>query len=99
MPTQLIRSAVAILVIALSAMAGPTATLTGRVTDLSGLAIARATVEAHAIETNTMATGETDSAGFYSIPNLAPGLYRVIVRKTGLRTIVKPGLELHVQDV
>src|SRR6516225_7242464 len=99
MRTRIIRSALAVVALALSAFAGPTAVLTGRVTDSGGAAIPHATVEAHAIETNTIATAETNSDGFYSIPNLAPGFYRVIVRKTGLKTIVKPGIELHVQDV
>ena len=99
MRTRIIRSALAVVALAVSAFAGPTAVLTGRVTDSGGAAIPHATVEVHAVETNTIATAETNSDGFYNIPNLAPGVYRVIVRKIDLKTIVKPGIELHVQDV
>jgi hypothetical protein len=79
--------------------AGPTATLTGRVTDPSGAIIAGVKVEATNVETNVMFSGETNAEGRYHIPDLPPGTYRVIVRKFAFQTIVKPGVELHVQDV
>src|SRR5262249_31533543 len=37
--------------------------------------------------------------GLYDIPSLPPGTYRVIVQKFAFQTIVKPDVELHVQDV
>src|SRR5947207_3363291 len=79
--------------------AGPTATVTGRVTDTSGGVIASAKVEATNVETNVPYAGETNADGLYSIPNLPPGNYRVVVQKFAFRTIVKPDVELHVQDV
>jgi hypothetical protein len=80
-------------------MAGPTATLAGRVTDTSGGVIAEVKVEATNVETNVVFPGETNGEGLYNIPNLPPGTYRVIVSKFAFRTIVKPDVELHVQDV
>jgi hypothetical protein len=80
-------------------LAGPTATLTGRVTDTSGAVIAEVKVEATNVETNVTFPGETNAEGLYTIPNLPPGTYRVIVQKFAFRTIVKPDVELHVQDV
>src|SRR5262247_3144313 len=80
-------------------LAGPTATLTGRVTDTSSAVIAGVKVEATNVETNVTFPGETNAEGLYTIPNLPPGLYRVIVQKFAFRTIVKPDVELHVQDV
>jgi outer membrane receptor protein involved in Fe transport len=80
-------------------LAGPTATLTGRVTDPSGGVIAGVKVEATNVETNVLFSGETNAEGLYNIPSLPPGTYRVIVRKFAFRTIVKPEVELHVQDV
>src|SRR5215510_10081078 len=80
-------------------MAGPTATLTGRVTDTGGGVIAAVKVEARNVETNVPWIGETNADGLYNIPNLPPGTYRVIVQKFAFRTVVKPGVELHVQDV
>src|SRR5262245_22172336 len=82
-----------------SLLAGPTATLTGRVTDTSGAVIAGVKVEATNVETNVTYPGVTNEEGLYNIPNLPPGTYRVIVQKFAFRTVVKPGVELHVQDV
>src|SRR5438552_10731296 len=79
--------------------AGPTATITGRLTDPSGGIIAGVKVDATNVETEVVFSGETNTEGLYSIPNLPPGTYRVIVRKFAFRTIIKPDVELHVQDV
>src|SRR5258706_104558 len=76
--------------------AGPTATITGRVTDSLGGALASAQVEVTNVETNTIFRTKTSNLGLYRVPNLPPGYYRVIVRMFGFRTMVKPGLKLHV---
>ena len=81
------------------ALAGPTATVTGRVTDPSGGIIAGVKVEVTNVETNVTFSSVTNMGGLYDIPNLPPGTYRVIVQKFAFRTIVKPDVELHVQDV
>ena len=80
-------------------LAGPTATLTGRVTDPSGAVIAGVKVEATNVETSVTYTGETNEEGLYNIPNLPPGTYRVIVQKLAFQTIVKPDVPVHVQDL
>src|SRR5215467_3836429 len=80
-------------------LAGPTATLTGRVTDTTGGIIACVKVEAKNVETNVVYSSETNAEGLYNIPNLPAGIYRVIVEKFAFRTVVKPEVELHVQDV
>lgn len=81
------------------AWASPTATLTGRVTDSLGGILLGAQVEATNIETNTTFRVKTNAQGLYRIPHLPPGYYRVIVRMFGFRTMVKPGVKLHVQDI
>jgi outer membrane receptor protein involved in Fe transport len=80
-------------------LAGPTATLTGRITDPSGAVIAGVKVEATNVETDVSFPGETNANGLYNIPNLPPGTYRIIVQKFAFQTIIKPDVELHVQDV
>src|SRR5213596_3715357 len=80
-------------------VAGPTATLTGRVTDPSGGVIPGVKVEATNVETNVTFPSETNAEGLYNIPNLPPGTYRVILQKFAFQTIVKPDVELRVQDV
>jgi len=75
------------------------ATLTGRVTDSSGLVVTGATVQAVNVNTSAAATVQTNESGLYTIPALSPGEYRVIVDKSGFERIVKPGIELHVADI
>src|SRR5262249_4435704 len=96
-----VRMRLGLLLLMLSAtcLAGPTATLTGRVIDPSGGVIAAVKVQATNVETNVVFPSETNGEGLYNIPNLPPGTYRVIVSKFAFRTIVKPDVELHVQDV
>jgi hypothetical protein len=81
------------------AWAGPTASLAGRVTDSTGAPLAEVKVEGVDIETNQVFASQTNRDGLYSLPNLPPGTYRVVVSKLGMRTVVKPGVELHVQDI
>ncbi len=80
-------------------LASPTATLTGRVTNSLGGILVGTQVELTNVETNTAYLAKTNQIGLYRIPNLPPGYYRVIVRMFGYRTIVRPGVKLHVQDV
>src|SRR5215475_13320553 len=82
-----------------SLLAGPTATLTGRVTDLSGGVIAGVKIEARNVETNVVYMGETNTEGLYNIPNVPPGMYWVVVQKFAFMTFVKTDIELHVQEV
>ena len=77
----------------------PTATLTGRVTNSAGDTLTGAQVEATNVDTNQPFHGTTNREGLYRFLNLPPGNYRVIARMFGFRTIVKPGVRLHVQDV
>src|SRR5215831_11743726 len=95
---MLVRASLLIL-FAACLLAGPTATLTGRITDPSGGVIPGVKVEATNVETNVMFPGETNAEGLYNIPNLPPGTYRVIVQKFAFQSIVKPDVELRVQDV
>src|SRR2546426_65259 len=88
-----------VLALALAAFAGPAATLSGRITDASGGVLPGVRVEAQSLETNLIFSGETNQFGLYSISQIPPGIYRLIVRRLGSKTIVKPGVELHVQDL
>lgn len=77
----------------------PTATINGRITDPRGQAIPGAKVQATNIDTNVTYPGQTNDEGFYNIVNLPPGKYRVVVEKEGFSQIVKPDVQLHVQDI
>ena len=77
----------------------PTATIDGRVLDASKAVVQGATVSAANLDTNAHYSTETNANGLFTIVNLAPGNYRIEVSKPGFRTIVKPNLILHVQDM
>src|SRR5882724_2052127 len=81
------------------ARADELATVTGYVTDPSGLRIAGAKVQATNVETNVSYSGESNGEGLFRIGSIPTGSYRVVVQKTGFKTTVKQGLELHVQDI
>ena len=74
------------------------ATLSGKVTDPSGLVVVGANVEATNIGTNVTYPAETNDAGFYSLSSLPPGKYSLTVQKVGFQSIVKPNIDLHVAD-
>src|ERR1700722_15207011 len=62
------------------------ATLSGTVTDPSGGAIAGASITIKNTGTGIERTLTSDSAGFYSAPNLLPGTYSVTTTSTGFST-------------
>jgi hypothetical protein len=59
------------------------ASLTGRVTDITGAVVANATITARAIATDVTTTSTTDSAGRFHFPYLKVGEYEVICHETG----------------
>src|SRR6202047_3756206 len=73
---------------------GPT--LSGTITDPSGAVIAGAQVSARNTATAITKDATTDSAGFYTIPNLQAGNYEVKVTAAGFATAVQPNLSLAV---
>jgi hypothetical protein len=75
-----------------------TASVSGRVADPSGAAVVGAKVSAINMATNVTSSTQTNGTGFYNLPGLVPGTYRVIVDKEGFAQIVKPDVQLHVQD-
>src|SRR6202162_6096244 len=72
------------------------ATLSGTVTDPSGAVIAGAQVTARNTATGIAKDATTDSAGFYTIPNLPAGPYEVKVTAKGFTTAVESSLTLAV---
>lgn len=63
-----------------------TATLSGKITDTSGAAVAKAKVSVKNVAANQVSTAQTDAAGSYSIANLPPGDYDVSVSAGGFNT-------------
>jgi outer membrane receptor protein involved in Fe transport len=64
------------------------ATLSGTVTDPSGAAIPGARISIKNQSTAEVTSLTTDSAGFYSAPNLVPSTYQISISASGFRTVV-----------
>jgi hypothetical protein len=84
---------------ATSTYADGTATLTGRIVDPKGLAVPDVKVQVVNAATGVEQSTMTNSDGYYTIPALAPSMYRITVDKAGFKQIVKTDVTLHVEDV
>src|SRR6266436_4409803 len=74
------------------------ATLNGQVTDTSGAAVPNAKVVVVNDATNVRYETKTNNDGIYVEPNLPPGIYHIEITKEGFKTVMQPGIELHVED-
>src|SRR5215469_1604395 len=72
------------------------AQISGAVTDQTGAVVPDVEVTAIQVETGAKRTVRTDTAGFYVIPNLPLGPYRLEATKMGFRTFVETGIVLQV---
>ncbi len=68
--------------------------MTGTVRDPSGAVVPKATITVTNVRTNISVKGETDDAGFYTIPSLRPGEYSVTAESAGFSKIVRTGVTL-----
>ena len=75
------------------------AAISGRIVDNSGAVVVGADVRVTNIDTNVEHATATNGEGFYLVPNLKAGRYRIIIKKEGFHQIVKTEIVLHVQDV
>ena len=82
--TALLIVTVFALVLACLAQA-PTAQVTGRVSDSSGGVMPGATVEIHNIDTGVNWPATTNNDGYFTVPLLPPGNYRVTVKNQGFK--------------
>ncbi len=73
-------------------------TVSGIVLDPSGGVIAGADVLIVNDATAVQYPGKTNSEGYYVVPNIPPGTYRIQVSNTGFKTIIKPDIVVHVED-
>ena len=78
---------------------GITGSITGTVTDPSGAAIPQATVTITQTATNTVKTLTTSESGFYTVTQLPPGDYTVVIEKSGFSRFEQTGLTLTINQV
>jgi hypothetical protein len=92
----------ALVVLLLSAVAACAQTedarISGRVTDLIGAVIVGAECKITNIETDVSTSSTTNEDGIYVLPDLHPATYRLTIQKEGFRTVIRPNLQLYVQD-
>jgi carboxypeptidase family protein len=73
-----------------------TGTVVGTVIDPGGAAVPDATVTLQNKATNNQANQITNSAGYYTFANVAPGNYRVTIKKDGFRSATVEDLKVEV---
>src|SRR5215469_1696523 len=78
--------------------AGTTASISGTVKDATGATVAGATVTATNTGTGIAQKETTNSAGYYSFPNLPVGTYDVTIQQTGFKMYRRTGIVLAVND-
>lgn len=78
---------------------GVNGTITGTVTDPSGLVVPGAAVEAANIETGALYTGASTNTGNYAIPNLPVGTYTFNAKAAGFKTYTHTNLAIGAGQV
>ncbi len=73
-------------VISTNAQTASTGAVVGTVNDPGGAVVPDATVALQNRATNSQVTQQTNGAGQYTFPSVAPGDYRITVKKAGFRT-------------
>jgi len=72
------------------------AQLNGTVLDAGGRAVVKAQVSARDLDNNQTFQSSTNEAGFYVVPNLAPGKYELTISSSGFAKYQQTGLTLTV---
>jgi hypothetical protein len=86
------------LAVSVSVAQSPNGTVSGIVLDPSGGLIVGANVLIINNATGVEYPGKANNEGYYVVPNIPPGTYRIQVSNTGFKTIIKPDIVIHVED-
>src|SRR5208283_5690535 len=82
----------------LSVAQSPNGTVSGIVLDPSGALIVGANVLIINNATGVEYPGRANGEGYYVVPNIPPGTYRIQVSDSGFKTIIKPDIVIHVEE-
>ena len=77
---------------------GQTAQITGRVTDATGAVIPGAAITVTNVATGVDRKVASNEAGYYTVPLLPPGEYRLAVQQQGFKPITRSGIILEVDQ-
>jgi hypothetical protein len=72
--------------------------ISGHVSDPSGASVPRTRIEIRNLETGVERSATSNAEGYFVVPLLAPGDYRVFVSKEGFRPIVQGRVRLRVNQ-
>ena len=75
-----------------------TAQITGRVTDATGAVVPGASITVLNVATGVDRKLTTNEGGYYNVPLLQPGEYRVTLEQQGFKTVVRSGVVLEVDQ-
>ena len=90
----------ALLVLTLGQVAfSQTAQVTGRVSDASGAVVPGAQISVTNQKTGLTRDSVSNGEGYFTIPLLPPGEYRIAVKKDGFKPVVRPDVVLNVEQV
>ena len=91
--------AVAVVVSGASLMAQSTAAgVVGIIRDATGAAVPGASIKVQNAGTNLSRVGASNERGEFTVTNLAPGIYNVVIEKAGFQTLRQTDLELQVNQ-
>src|SRR5713226_465053 len=76
-----------------------TASITGRITDPSGAAVANAKVTATSVERGTQYPITTNADGYYNLSNLPVGTYNLRVENAGFQAATQSNITLQMNQV
>jgi hypothetical protein len=100
MRSRFSASALLLLLVCLPRLAvAQTAAISGTVTDTTAAVVPQAKVTAHNLATNVSRSTATDGSGSYRIASLVPGIYDVLVERSGFKTVEYSRVELTVGQV
>jgi hypothetical protein len=75
-----------------------TAQLTGRISDQSGAVVQGAQVTLTNLNTGLRRDSVSNDEGYFTIPLLPPGTYRIAVKKDGFKPVMQSGITLQVEQ-
>src|ERR1700726_110257 len=77
---------------------GQMATVTGVVPDSAQAVMPAVAIAIRNVDTNITRTMQTNEEGYFTITNLPPGNYELVVEKEGFRTYRETGIVLEVGE-
>ena len=92
------RRVMALIALLSSPLAAQTGGLSGTVKDVSGGAVANASVALINQDTNARQTQTAGGAGAYAFPQVQPGRYRLEAEAPGFKKFIQPDIAINVQQ-